>query len=180
MGDAGTSSFTRPLGGRPLPPALRSPTLRLRHGHPWAGHLLNGLPPPPLSRHGRVRRDRGPYDFNVRLSPDGRVRRHLQICRLLLPQVGWGGSILPNIPFVHGSRGPVLQHFRLRGRRSSELITTQRVRCIWKVRQSNMEIKAEQLRKAQNTYGPGRPLQAMCLRAPFVADRPLHHAGDPV
>ena len=41
-------------------------------------------------------------------------------------------------------------------------------------------VKAEQLGKAENTYGSGRPLQAMCLRAPFVPDHPLHHMGDPV
>ena len=32
----------------------------------------------------------------------------------------------------------------------------------------------------KKTYGSSRPLQAMCLQAPSVANRPLHHAGDPI
>ena len=47
-------------------------------------------------------------------------------------------------------------------------------------KQNNSKQKTEQHRKAKNTYGSGQSLQAMCLRAPFVADRPVHHAGDPV
>ena len=47
-------------------------------------------------------------------------------------------------------------------------------------KQNYSEQKVEQYKKAKKTYGSGRPLQAMCLRAPSITNHPLHHAGDPV
>ena len=51
---------------------------------------------------------------------------------------------------------------------------------ITKNRGKQLKNRAELLENFQIIYGVCRPLQAVCLRAPMVTDRPLHYAGDPV
>ena len=54
-----------------------------------------------------------PCHFNVRLVPDGRVGRRLQIRRRRLLQIGQGDDILSDILLQQGRRGPVLQNLGL-------------------------------------------------------------------
>ena len=125
-----------PLVLRCLPSPRGGSRAPLGHGTPHAGlrgrDLMNGPPPLPLSRRGWVRRGGGSHNFNVRLAPNGRVRRRFQISRLQLLQIDRGGDVLPCIPLWQGSRRPELLNFGLQARRHSELVTTQRVYCIRK------------------------------------------------
>jgi hypothetical protein len=73
-----------------------------------------------------------------------------------------------------------MKTFRVDYNPTGALHTESRAKTTPRQKQNNSEQKAEQYRKAKKTYSSGQPLQAMCLRAPSVTDRILHHVGDPV